>query len=137
MKIKEPGAYHSLSEDILLFFNINIFILIGGWLLYNSVLVLPYINMNQPRVYTCSPSWTPLPPSSPYHPYRMLGAGTRGWSKEVVWGGRWEGGSGLGTHVHPWLIHVDVWQNQYSIVKQNKVKIKIKKKKKNQSKNNM
>ena len=40
------------------------------------------------------------------------------------------GGSGLGTHVHPWLIHVNVWQNQYSIVKQNKVKIKIKKKKK-------
>ena len=26
-------------------------------------------------------------------------------------------GSGLGTHVHPWWIHVDVWQNQYSIVK--------------------
>ena len=38
-------------------------------------------------------------------------------------------GSGLGTHVHPWRIHVNVWQNQYSIVKQNKVKIKIKKKK--------
>ena len=33
----------------------------------------------------------------------------------------------MGTHVHPWLIHVNVWQNQYSIVKQNKVKIKIKK----------
>ena len=48
---------------------------------------------------------------------------------EMIWGGRWEGGSGLGTHVHPWLIHVTVWQNQYSIVKQNKVKIKIKKKK--------
>ena len=44
----------------------------------------------------------------------------------MIWGGRWEGGSGLGTHVHPWLIHVNVWQNQYSIVKQNKVKIKIK-----------
>ena len=42
---------------------------------------------------------------------------------------RWEVGSVLGTHVHPWLIHVSVWQNQYSIVKQNKVKIKIKKKK--------
>ena len=41
----------------------------------------------------------------------------------------WEGGSGLGTHVHPWLIHVNVWQNQYSTVKQNKVQIKIKKKK--------
>ena len=42
----------------------------------------------------------------------------------MVWGGRWEGGSGLGTHVHPWRIHVNVWQNQYSIVKLNKVKIK-------------
>ena len=31
-------------------------------------MVLPYINMNPPRVYTCSPSWTPLPPRSPYHP---------------------------------------------------------------------
>ena len=45
----------------------------------------------------------------------------------MIWGGRWERGSGLGTHVHPWLIHVNIWQNQYSIVKQNKVKIKIKK----------
>ena len=36
-------------------------------LLYNTVLVLPYINMNPPRVYTCSQSWTPLPPPSPYH----------------------------------------------------------------------
>ena len=26
-------------------------------------------------------------------------------------------GSGLGTRVHPWWIHVDVWQNQYNIVK--------------------
>ena len=31
-------------------------------------MVLPYINMNLPRVYMCSPSWTPLPPSSLYHP---------------------------------------------------------------------
>ena len=43
---------------------------------------------------------------------------------ERIWGGWWERGSGLGTHVHPWLIHVNVWQNQYSIVKQNKAKIK-------------
>ena len=50
-----------------------------------------------------------------------------------IWGGRWEGGSRLGTHVHPWLIHVNVWQNQYSIVKQNKVKIKILKIKKKKS----
>ena len=46
----------------------------------------------------------------------------------MIWSGRWERGSGLGTRVHPWLIHVNVWQNQYSILKQTKVKIKIKKK---------
>ena len=27
------------------------------------------------------------------------------------------GGSGWGTHVHPWWIHVNVWQNYYNIVK--------------------
>ena len=31
-------------------------------------MVLPYIEMNPPQVYMCSPSWTLLPPSSPYHP---------------------------------------------------------------------
>ena len=31
-------------------------------------MVLPYINMNLPQVYTCSPSWTPLSPPSLYHP---------------------------------------------------------------------
>ena len=34
----------------------------------------------------------------------------------------------MGIHVYPWWIHVNVWQNQYSIVEKNKVKIKIKKK---------
>ena len=28
-----------------------------------------------------------------------------------------KGGSGLGARVHPRQIHVDVWQNQYNIVK--------------------
>ena len=32
------------------------------------VLVLPYINMNLPHVYMCSPSCIPLPPPSIYHP---------------------------------------------------------------------
>ena len=36
--------------------------------LYNIVLVLPNIEMNPPQVYMCSPSWTLLPPPSPYHP---------------------------------------------------------------------
>ena len=35
-----------------------------------------------------------------------------GWYREG--GGR---GAGWGTCVHPWRIHVDVWQNQYNIVK--------------------
>ena len=38
--------------------------------LYNIVLVLPNIEMNLPQVYMCSPSWTLLPPPSPYHPSR-------------------------------------------------------------------
>ena len=37
-------------------------------MLYNIVLVLPYIDMNPPWVYMCSTSWTPLPPLSPSHP---------------------------------------------------------------------
>ena len=40
-------------------------------------------------------------------------------SREMIWDGRWEGGSGLGTQVHPGRIHVNVWQDQYSIVKEN------------------
>ena len=40
------------------------------------------------------------------------------WDDPEGWyGGRWERGSGLGTHVHPWRIHVDVWQSQYNILK--------------------
>ena len=41
----------------------------------------------------------------------------------------WEVGGGfmIGNSLHPWWIHVNVWQNQYGIVKQNEVKIKIKK----------
>ena len=34
-------------------------------LLYNTVLVFPYIDMNPPRVYMRSQTWTPLPPPSP------------------------------------------------------------------------
>ena len=49
--------------------------------------------------------------------YRMLGAGALGWPRGMVWGGRREEGSGWGTHVYLWWIHVDIWQNQYNIVK--------------------
>ena len=156
-------------------------------------MVLPYINMNPPQVYTCSPSWTPLPPLSPYHPSGSLqwtspkhpvswiepGLATyfiydiihvsmpfsqiippspspteskrlfytsvslllshiqgycyylsKWWPRGMVWGGRRKEGSGWGTRIYLWWIHVDIWQNQYNIVKlKNKIK---KKKKKNQ-----
>ena len=36
--------------------------------LYKIVLVMPNIIMNPPQVYMCSPSWTLLPPPSPYRP---------------------------------------------------------------------
>ena len=39
-----------------------------------------------------------------------LKAGALGQPRGMGWGGRREGGSGWGTHVHPWLIHVNVWQ---------------------------
>ena len=42
--------------------------------------------------------------------YRMLRAGALGWPRGMVWGGRWVGGSGWGTPVHPWQIHDNVWQ---------------------------
>ena len=41
---------------------------------------------------------------------RALRAGALGRPWGMGWGGRWEGGSGWGTHVPPWLIHVSVWQ---------------------------
>ena len=47
-----------------------------------------------------------------------------GWYREG--GGRREVGSAWGTRVYLWQIHVDIWQNQYNIVK---FKNKIKKKK--------
>ena len=52
------------------------------------------------------------------------------------WGGRWEGGSGSGIHVNPWLIHVNVWQNPlqyYKVISLQLIKINEKKKRKNES----
>ena len=37
------------------------------YLLYNIVLVLPYINIHPPRVYTCSSSWSLPAPHFPLH----------------------------------------------------------------------
>ena len=47
----------------------------------------------------------------------MRGAGALGRPKGMVRGGRKEEGSGWGTSVYLWQIHVAIWQNQYNIVK--------------------
>ena len=60
LKVKNHMIVSIYAEKYLTFFFFFNFILP-----YNSVLVLPYINMNPPRVYTCSPSWIHLPPHSP------------------------------------------------------------------------
>ena len=54
---------------------------------------------------------------------QVLGPGAMGKPRGSGCGGRWEGGSGWGTHVNPWLFHFNVWQNP--------LQIKIKKKKTN------
>ena len=54
------------------------------------------------------------------------------------WGGWWEGGSGWGTHVDPWLIHVNVWQKplQYcKVISLQLIKNKGEKKKISRKKN--
>ena len=56
-----------VSLPFLIFFFLKHYLFIY-FLLYNIILVLPYIDMNPPWVYMCSPSWTPFPPPSPSHP---------------------------------------------------------------------
>ena len=69
--IKGSSFIHFIRTDsfirtvFFLFFYVNFYLFI---LFYNTVLVLPYININPPWVYTYSPSWTPHPPPSLYHP---------------------------------------------------------------------
>ena len=41
---------------------------------------------------------------------QVLRTGALGRPRGMGWGGRWEGGSGWGTHVNSWLIHINVWQ---------------------------
>ena len=41
---------------------------------------------------------------------QVLRPGALGRPRGIGWRGKWEGGSGWGIHVNPWLIHVSVWQ---------------------------
>ena len=62
----------------------------------------------------------------------MLGASALGRPRGMGWGGRLERGSGWGTHVNPWLIHVNVWQKPlkyYKVISLQRLKIIGEKKK--------
>ena len=65
---------------------------------------------------------------------QVLRAGALRWPRGMGWGGRVEVATGWGTHVHPWLIHINVWQNplQYcKLISLQLIKINEKKKKEN------
>ena len=66
----QPGVLNALKNNFscVFFFVVWCFFLFYFIYLYNIVFVLPYIKMNLPQVYMCSPSWTLLPPPFPYHP---------------------------------------------------------------------
>ena len=53
---------------------------------------------------------------------QALGPGALGRPRGSRWRGRWEGGSGWGTHINPWLFHFNVWQNSLQIKKKLKKK---------------
>ena len=63
----------------------------------------------EPDILECEAKWGLR--KHQYARYWMLGAGALGRPRGMVWGGRWEEGSGWGTHVYLWQIHFDVWQN--------------------------
>ena len=65
--VSPPIRHEVMGPDsvILVFWMLSFYFLL--YFTFNIVLVLPYINMNLPWVYTCSQSWTPLPHPSPYN----------------------------------------------------------------------
>ena len=67
-KMRKRAKNWALNHRILFFLSLFIYLFYFIFKLYIIVLVLPNIKMNPPQVYMCSPSWTLLPPPSPYHP---------------------------------------------------------------------
>ena len=77
--------------------------------------------MNLPQVYMCSPFQTLLPPHT--IPLGRPSAPAPSMTQRDGTGMEVGGGSGWGTRVYLWRIHVDIWQSQYNIVKLKNKKI--------------
>ena len=65
VKLVSRIAYYFAFLSVSLTIASQLFIIFIFTLFYNTVLVLPYIDMNPPWVYMHSQTWTPLPPPSP------------------------------------------------------------------------
>ena len=65
-----PAVHGYIANSFWVFITVSqaLFFFFFLFKLYNIVLVLPNIEMNPPQIYLCSPSWTLLPPPSPYPP---------------------------------------------------------------------
>ena len=92
--------------------------------MYHSFLIMETCILSRVKQIT-SPGW-------------MHETSARGWCTGKTqfgmgWGGVWEGRSGWGIYVNPWLIHVNVWQKPlqyYEVSSLQPLKINGKRKKK-------
>ena len=93
--------FFQIHKLILFYFFITVFEFYFIFKLYITVLVLPNIKMNPPQVYMCSPSWTLLPPPSPYHPSGSSQCNSTKYPVSCI-------KSGLATHYIYDIIHVSM-----------------------------
>ena len=56
---------------------------------------------------------------------QALGPGALRKPRDSGWRGRWEWGSGWGTHVNPWLFYSNVWKNSLQIKKKKRMGIPV------------
>ena len=76
-----------------------------------KILVPFHPHLRENSIETCILSTVKQITSPGWMHETSAGPGALGKPRGSGWRGRWEGGSGWGTHVTPWLIHVNIWQN--------------------------
>ena len=103
------------SQNEMLLFEGKFQLCLGGLLVHCSgpprfFRVISLTRVNQLQTSTASSKYLQKQIASPGS---MHETGAQGWCTGMtVRDGmrrKWEGASGWGTHVHPWLIHVNVW----------------------------